>query len=192
MIARPLLPLFAVLLLSACAPSERQVKAELEKANRCEEAADCVLIGSKCPFDCYIYVHKDEAARMKAVVENFDAQCIYSCIQSTGVECEDNKCVAMTEEPAPLLEGNVGAACSSSDECQTPVDFLVRSNCPFGSACIDGSCAVVCPMPSPQPTVGWTQPVACSEDTDCDCGTYASNDMENCRCIDGACLAVMK
>ncbi|MDD5469899.1 MAG: hypothetical protein PHO92_03850, partial [Candidatus Peribacteraceae bacterium] len=62
---RTLSPLLFLLLL-ACAPAEEKLREELAEANRCDAPEDCVLIGSVCPFDCYIYVHTDEAQRMKA------------------------------------------------------------------------------------------------------------------------------
>ncbi|MDD4628452.1 MAG: hypothetical protein PHE68_03610 [Candidatus Peribacteraceae bacterium] len=86
-------------------------------------------------------------------------------------------------------DGNVGAACTSHEECKTPMKYLLRSNCPFDSACVDGLCAVVCPMPSEG---GWKVPSSCGADADCDCRSFVARDLENCRCIGGACMAVMK
>ena len=85
----------------------------------------------------------------------------------------------------------MGAACRTSEQCETPMSYLLRSNCPFGSACIDGTCAVVCPMPS-KGAQGWSQPVACIRDADCDSGSYAAADLKNCRCVDGTCVAVVE
>lgn len=93
-------------------------------------------------------------------------------------------------EPNPG-DGNVGAACKTAEECETPMSYLVRSHCPFGSACVDGACAVVCPMPA-EGAKGWSQPLACIRNEDCDCDSYAATDRKNCRCIDGTCVAVME
>ncbi len=83
-------------LFAGCSPEEK-LRSELKEANHCEEASDCVLIGSVCPFDCYIYVHKDEAEAMKTKLDAFETTCQYSCIASTGVECKEHKCSAITE-----------------------------------------------------------------------------------------------
>jgi hypothetical protein len=86
-----------VLPLAGCASAEARLRADLEAANRCETPADCVLIGSKCPFDCYIYAHKDEAVRMTAALDAYPSACEYSCIASSGVDCVQGKCQAITE-----------------------------------------------------------------------------------------------
>ncbi len=36
-------------------------------------------------------------------------------------------------------------SCENDNQCETPMDYLVKSNCPYGSRCIEGKCAVVCP-----------------------------------------------
>lgn len=35
--------------------------------------------------------------------------------------------------------------CSKDSECETPINYLVRSSCPYTSKCIDNKCTVVCP-----------------------------------------------
>ena len=35
-------------------------------------------------------------------------------------------------------------ACDSDSECETPVEYLVRSNCPYTSLCLENKCVVVC------------------------------------------------
>jgi hypothetical protein len=37
------------------------------------------------------------------------------------------------------------AVCDVDNDCETPGEYLVRSNCPFTSKCIKGKCNVVCP-----------------------------------------------
>ena len=183
-----LLPsLFASTLLSGCGGwGEQGIKDELARANRCETADDCAWIGSKCPFGCEIYVHRDEAAAMKALVDGFDAQCVYGCMQTFGVECKDRRCEPVLQEP--LTEGNPGAACDTHDDCITPARFLLRSNCPFDMRCIEDACAVVCPVDFGSNR----QDKRCEADADCDCSEYAGDDKEGCRCVDNACVAVME
>jgi hypothetical protein len=88
-------------------------------------------------------------------------------------------------------EGNVGAACTDSIECQAPMTYLIRSSCPFSAMCVEGSCAVVCPMMTMNPHAGGNEPVQCGSDTDCDCGSYGAGDMKRCSCVQGLCVAVM-
>ena len=35
--------------------------------------------------------------------------------------------------------------CVNDSDCQTPVEYLVQSRCPFTSLCLNGRCAVICP-----------------------------------------------
>src|SRR3989338_10766379 len=86
-----------ILLLTGCT-AEMRIAAAIERANYCETATDCVLVGSKCPFDCYIYANVNEAERITELVNNYQSSCEYSCIQSFGVECLNNVCKAMTRE----------------------------------------------------------------------------------------------
>jgi hypothetical protein len=96
----------------------------------------------------------------------------------------------LTSEPSP--EGNVGAACTAHTDCETPMDYLIRSSCPFGARCIDGACAVVCPLfdEETNPQTGMNEPMQCTADADCDCSHYAAMDMAACACVDGACMVV--
>ena len=36
-------------------------------------------------------------------------------------------------------------ACQADTDCETPAEYLVRSNCPYTSLCLDNKCVVVCP-----------------------------------------------
>ncbi|MDD4352217.1 MAG: hypothetical protein PHU71_04540 [Candidatus Gracilibacteria bacterium] len=44
-------------------------------------------------------------------------------------------------EVAEVLE----ESCELDADCETPFDYLVRSNCPYESRCLDKKCTVVCP-----------------------------------------------
>lgn len=101
MLAMKALPLLAFALLLAGCTAEASLKAELDAANHCATVDDCVMIGTKCPFDCFIYVHKDSATELRAKVDAFQSTCEYSCIAVSGVECRDQKCVSIIEAPNP-------------------------------------------------------------------------------------------
>jgi len=42
-------------------------------------------------------------------------------------------------------------ACQVDLDCKTPVDYLIRSSCPYESKCLENRCAVVCPEPFNHP-----------------------------------------
>lgn len=190
-----LLSVVPLLLLTACASSEAKVKQAIAEANYCETAEDCELVGSKCPFDCYIYANAKEADRIRTMVNEFPSQCEYACVASYGVQCIEHVCHAILEPlpPPENPEGNPGASCTTDAECVTPVDYLVRSSCPFGSKCIEGTCSVVCPMWAHDMDPGTSQShaVKCSADSDCDCQQFPGGAPGDCRCVENECMAVM-
>lgn len=98
--SRRLLALTGLVILSGCMSAEARIKEQIAEANHCETAADCVDVGGKCPFDCYIFVHKNEADRIRTLVEGYDSQCTYSCVAMNGVRCTENKCEVITDAPA--------------------------------------------------------------------------------------------
>ncbi len=108
---------------------------------------------------------------------------------SSEMHCIENECVPVLEPGPPPTnpEGNAGAACANDNECVTPTAYLIRSNCPFTSRCIENACAVVCPMAFGAPV----QTELCQSDSDCNCGQYAEAG-NDCRCVDGSCYAVMR
>lgn len=185
------LSILGLCLLAACSPSptsEQGIKNAIGEANYCDTKDDCVLVGSKCPFDCYIYANASEADRIRTLVDGFESTCQYSCIASDGVECVAGKCEAIPQGAGQILQGNTGAACTSNDDCDTPLDYLTRSSCPFVSMCVDGACAVTCPMRHDNVPGG----IACKADIDCTCDNSPAGDGADCRCVDGMCAAVVK
>ena len=86
--------------------------------------------------------------------------------------------------PEPVAHKEPGSSCTMDAECQTPIEYLVQSNCPFGSACINNKCQVVCSVINPNIPDGDT----CSTDSDCDCSKRPNN--SDCVCHDGNCLSV--
>ncbi|ODS39651.1 MAG: hypothetical protein A7315_10700 [Candidatus Altiarchaeales archaeon WOR_SM1_79] len=43
------------------------------------------------------------------------------------------------------VEEITNVSCQENSECETPIDYLVQSRCPFTSICLDNKCTVVCP-----------------------------------------------
>ncbi|MFP4524325.1 MAG: hypothetical protein ACLFO2_03370 [Candidatus Woesearchaeota archaeon] len=78
------------------------------------------------------------------------------------------------------VEGNIGTACNTTEQCAVPAEYAAMSNCPYEAICLDGQCALTCP-----------QEEACTTDEDCACTTYSYEGDGNCTCIDGNCAAVI-
>jgi hypothetical protein len=76
---------------------ELNIKSKIEKANYCEIDSDCVDVGGKCPFGCYIYVNKNEVSEISSLVESFDSNCVYGCLACPTVTCENKKCKEVCE-----------------------------------------------------------------------------------------------
>lgn len=38
-------------------------------------------------------------------------------------------------------------SCTVDTECVTPNDYLIRSNCPYTSRCLQNKCSIICPEP---------------------------------------------
>jgi hypothetical protein len=103
-------------------------------------------------------------------------------------------CGAPQPQETINTKGNIGAACSTDIDCETPMDFLMRSSCPFTSLCINSKCAVVCPMfdHAADPQVSQSYAVKCAADSECDCSSYVAGDMKYCACRNDVCVAVVK
>lgn len=46
------------------------------------------------------------------------------------------------------VEKVMPTACERHEECETPMEYLIRSSCPFTSLCLENKCTVVCPQPN--------------------------------------------
>jgi len=183
------------LFLTACgSSSEEAIQKHIEDANYCDLQEDCILVGSKCPFGCYIYANAKEAPQIQTLVEGYDSQCMYKCTANFGVDCIAHKCEPILQPVAEDTDGNVGATCSNNSDCVTPMSYLTRSSCPFTSQCIQGTCSVTCPMMEhdANPNVSASHPVACTQDSECTCDSFTVSDTALCSCIEGACVAIVE
>ncbi len=86
-----LILLFSLVMVS-CDYSEADIKKEIEEANYCDTKDDCVDVGGKCPFGCYVYVNEGEAERIRGLVDSYESDCVYGCMACLDVECRDNRC----------------------------------------------------------------------------------------------------
>ena len=89
------------------------------------------------------------------------------------------------------LRGSGDYVCSVSSDCELPMDYAIRSNCPFDSLCIGGSCRVVCPMSYHDPnfSVSKSYYYACEFDVDCNCSERGSKSL-SCKCVENRCVSV--
>ncbi len=82
--------------------------------------------------------------------------------------------------------------CSTNDECETPMDYLIRSICPFQSKCVEGTCAVVCIDRYNTEKGELRKDPQCSSDDECNCKNfYGADDIKACKCIDTICTAIV-
>lgn len=86
---------------------------------------------------------------------------------------------------------NVWASCSLDEDCNTPTEYLRQSNCFFGTACIDSTCQVICPITIDDNTSGVAlgSAVMCETAADCDCSSRWDRALD-CLCLDGECVSV--
>lgn len=89
--------LAAGLALSACKPSEAALSARIDAANTCQAPADCVDVGSVCPFGCNILVNADEADDIRralaSYIEDGRETCPLDCEPVVSIACEEFRCV---------------------------------------------------------------------------------------------------
>lgn len=85
--------------------AESFIKKEITKANYCQTNDDCKMVAvSKCPFGCYVHVNKNEASRIETLLNKYESNCAYSCIEYPGVSCVANTC--QLNETVPVGQNN--------------------------------------------------------------------------------------
>jgi heat shock protein HslJ len=61
-----------------------------------------------------------------------------------GYDVDGNKIEATdTFEVIEVL----GQSCQTDNDCETPAEYAIQSNCPYDSVCIENKCTVICPAP---------------------------------------------
>lgn len=79
-----------------------------------------------------------------------------SYVGRTGPQCEFTACPAPTSTDQTTLpqgytmdsyriEKVLETSCKENAQCETPMEYLVQSRCPFTSLCLENKCTVVCP-----------------------------------------------
>ena len=86
-----------IVILSISKIKESNIISAIEKANYCQVDSDCIDVGGKCPFGCYIYVNKNEVEQISKLIKSYSSKCVYDCISTSKVACENNKCKELFE-----------------------------------------------------------------------------------------------
>ena len=90
------------------------------------------------------------------------------------------------------LKVSVGESCTADTDCKTPMEYMIRSNCPFDSRCIENKCNVVCAGPFKTEKDQINNVPQCAQNSDCDCNSfYLGDDIIKCSCLNGLCLAIV-
>lgn len=86
---------------------------------------------------------------------------------------------------------NLGASCTAYSECKLPMEFMIQSNCPFTTACINSKCKVICPLVyhDPNPEISKSYPFTCNTNSECNCEERGEKTID-CVCVDNKCVSV--
>lgn len=95
--------------------------------------------------------------------------------------CVDGEWVKHGNPSASKPTEFCGQKCNVDLDCRTPMEFLVQSNCPFSSTCLENECRVICPLFEE----------SCVRDSDCDC-SWRGNRTLDCLCLNEKCVSVEK
>lgn len=62
---------------------------------------------------------------------------------------QNNKNIStkIIEKNTYKIEKTLDISCKIDNDCKTPGEYLIRSNCPYTSKCIKNKCNVICPNP---------------------------------------------
>ena len=84
--------------------------------------------------------------------------------------------------------------CYRASDCELPMEYAVRSNCPYQAYCFEGSCVIACPMweHSDNPDESISYQVTCDADTDCDCSDWDQKGEYDCRCLENQCVSIVE
>jgi len=87
----------------------------IARAGDCQTDADCVIVGSVCPFSCAIVANIAEAGRIEKMARAFPSTCELNCLGQETAVCEENKC---------RVSNGSGSEKSSGTEWQRIIDAI--------------------------------------------------------------------
>ena len=144
--------LLIALLLTGCNDEGKRIaeaeaiRQEIIASTSCQTKADCVSLGSPCPFGCEIVVNDKKApylmALIKAYDEKYPERCVYKCARYAGYDCVAGQCQAL-----PLCTEN--AQCDYMLNCarlNNGIKSGYRPMCVVDKTVPSGkSCRCMCP-----------------------------------------------
>src|SRR3989339_605854 len=130
----------------------------------------------------------EEKNRMKEMIKKMEK---YPELRETMMERLEMAPLEMKQN----LKKELGLyECLIHSDCKTPFEYMVRSDCPFESRCLENKCRVVCPRAFDSKLKESINKKQCGENKDCQCEHYKDKNInnENCRCVEGQCLAIVE
>ncbi|OGY42337.1 MAG: hypothetical protein A2Y67_04390 [Candidatus Buchananbacteria bacterium RBG_13_39_9] len=174
------------------------------KQTHCGYCGDCGNAVNKnwqqyCPFkNHYFTIYCEPCPPLQvrclrgACRENIKQQVVdfESCIAAGNpvMETYPRQCSADGQTFTEIL-AKVGDSCIQSADCQLPMDYAVRSNCPYQAYCYNQKCVVGCPLWQ-EKTNTWE--VKCQADKDCNCAAWNEQTNYICACVDGQCASLVE
>ncbi len=86
--------------------------------------------------------------------------------------------------------GDSNHECRFKDDCVTPFPFMIRSDCPFESECINNDCRVACLKPWEGKNKELEQEKQCTYNKECRCDYYKGSDSRDCICFKNRCMVL--
>lgn len=105
--------------------NEEQLREFIVKAGECAEHRDCMVVQGKCPFGCYLFIHKKHEDFLLRELSEFQTECKYACANTRpGVLCRKKRCVGVVPEYLPKLKKGSGARPLPYDQGQWRSDSI--------------------------------------------------------------------
>ncbi|MCX6745335.1 MAG: hypothetical protein NTX82_07500 [Candidatus Parcubacteria bacterium] len=175
-----LLPLL-ILIISGCNlpwQAPKQVSCTME-AKLCPDGSAVGRSGPNCEFAPCPQVNIDTS------ITDFNT---CSAAGKPIMESYPRQCRANGQTYTEILTDNNSASCTISPNCQLPMDYAARSDCPYKAYCYNLKCVVGCPLWDDKAN---TWEVKCQVDKDCNCAAWNEQKNYTCACVDGQCASIV-
>lgn len=71
---------------------------QIQLANYCDTADDCIDAGNFCPISCQNFVNRNRVADIMSLMSRFDQTCLNECAVAQP-KCSNNRCVSVAFDP---------------------------------------------------------------------------------------------